>query len=362
MINFQLFDSGALDKAGVCFVFYDRHVDDWYTYQQTAFPTYGFKATFGVGNLSNSLDASEITKLTEMQDDGCEISSHGWTNQGTDNFFSESDVNDYINNFAGNSIDYLTGLGFNSTTYFPTGRMSGLPQEAKDLLRSNYNVQMINFPSGGNIDNLEYMVCFGMRPDETYAYPGIDQRREILDLSLDYMKSLMDYAKLNNTVVYIGGHNITAITTGTWYTLPSDLNELCAYANSINLPFKTFQETAGLFNKPFELRPFFGNIYATTENGTRLKPTDWTNGTSLIIDYDYFHPYQAYGKGGESVSWQWYLSDTGGGDEGTPIVGATSSRYTLSEVGKFIRFQGVITDNQGRQSAVHKTPWREILA
>jgi len=223
-------------QPGIALSFDDTHIDDWYQANEV-FKDYGWRATFYLSRFHRFTE-DEIAKLHRLQEEGHEIAAHGYHHIRGVEYIAENGVEAYLDYEINPMMEIMERNNFFPTTFaYPYGNRNA---ELDSLLLDRYrllrgttsgNPEVENFRGFYNGSNL----VFGR---------GIDSHRD--DYSIEYLISVLEYAKLNNKIVVLFGHKTVAEFTDRNQTEYRTLVALFDYMKENNMRFYTMDELSRL--------------------------------------------------------------------------------------------------------------------
>ena len=214
-------------KAGVILSFDDAYVNEWYEADKVL-KKYQWKATFNVCKI-DSLDASEIKKLLELQKEGHEIAGHGYHHYNAVKFVNKYGIDEYMKQEIDPMITSMKRLSFNVTSFaYPYGMRSDALDKA--LLSKFIIIRGRSF--GGEVPEKQNSYFNNSRI--VFAF-DIDNSH--LHFSIPYLLELLDYAKKHNKILILCGHKPVKDVTLNYQTKIETLEFICKYMKLNDLKF-----------------------------------------------------------------------------------------------------------------------------
>lgn len=225
-------------QPGIALSFDDTYINEWYEANEV-FREYGWKVTFYLSRF-HRFSEEEIAKLHRLEADGHEIAAHGYHHIRGVDFIAENGVEAYLDYEIRPMMSVMEQNNFLPTTFaYPYGnrndQLDTLLLERFQLLRgtTSGNPDVENFRGFYNGSNL----VFGR---------GIDSHRD--DYSIEYLLSLLDYAREKNKIVILFGHKTVAEFTDRNQTEYNTLFALFDYMKDNDMRFYTMEELSRMKN------------------------------------------------------------------------------------------------------------------
>lgn len=220
----------TIPGGGIILSFDDYHITDWFEADKI-FKKYNWKATFSISNF-DSISKPDIEKLKILQSNGHEIAFHGNHHINAVEFISTHTNDEYLENEIIHSMKVMTNHGFLVKTFaYPFGARN---KKTDKILFGNFKIIrgttygkksasiQTNFANGSKL-------VFGLGIDEVY---GND---------INYILSLLDYAKEHNKIAIFYGHHIK--NNASAYSIDINmLEEICRFVTKNNMHFLALQD------------------------------------------------------------------------------------------------------------------------
>ncbi|WP_051360008.1 polysaccharide deacetylase family protein [Adhaeribacter aquaticus] len=226
-----------LPPSGICISFDDRSVDEWFAIKNLL-NEYDAKVSFFITQF-DSLTASEIVKLKQLESDGHEIGSHGALHVVSEFYIKNNTYKDYLENEINPSIRSMKQAGFNIKSFaYPYGAKYWFTDfmllQKFDVLRS---VTSINKEKDLTlIDEIYY----DFNGDRTLSAIGIDTNGKV---TKEMIKNAIKRASDNNQVLMVYGHIPMSSPASNSYELDIDfLKFILVEAKRKGLEFYRFKD------------------------------------------------------------------------------------------------------------------------
>jgi peptidoglycan/xylan/chitin deacetylase (PgdA/CDA1 family) len=223
-------------NAGVVISFDDTSVNEWYQADKML-RKYSWKATFCVSKI-NTLNASEIRELLELQNEGHEISGHSLQHFDAPKFVAKNGIDAYINQEINPMLTLMHFYSFKTTSFaYPFGFRNSAIDAA--LLKK---FKIIRGTTYGAEDPF-FQNCYFNNTKLVFAI-GIDTDHP--NFSKPYLIKLLDYAKRKHKILLLFGHIPVVNVTANYQTKMETLQLICNYVKQHNMTFYTLSELSDL--------------------------------------------------------------------------------------------------------------------
>jgi peptidoglycan/xylan/chitin deacetylase (PgdA/CDA1 family) len=219
-------------NAGVVITFDDTSVNEWFDTDKIL-NKYSWKATFCVSKI-NTLNYSEITKLLKLQQEGHEITGHGFHHFNAPKFVAKNGIDKYINQEINPMLDLMHFYSFKVTSFaYPFGFRNSeidaaLLKKFKIVRGATYGAQEPFFQN-----------CYFNNSKLVFAI-GIDTDHP--NFSIPYLIKLLDYAKRKHKILILFGHIPVQKITANYQTKIKTLELICNYVKQHNMTFYSLSE------------------------------------------------------------------------------------------------------------------------
>jgi peptidoglycan/xylan/chitin deacetylase (PgdA/CDA1 family) len=222
-------------EAGVILTFDDAYVNEWYRANQVL-KKYDWKATFNICRI-DSIGEPQQRMLHQLQNEGHEIAGHGYNHYNAVKFVDQNGMNAYLQQEIDPMMAAMKRRKFNVTTFtYPYGERS----DALDsTLTKRFRIIRGRAFCG---DQPEKEGCYFRGTKFMYAF-DIDKSHK--HFSYHYLLELLDYAKKNNKILVLCGHNVVNNVTGNYQTQLETLEFVCKYMKINNMKFYTLRDMEG---------------------------------------------------------------------------------------------------------------------
>jgi peptidoglycan-N-acetylglucosamine deacetylase len=217
---------------GIIFSFDDVFADEWCD-ADDILGEYNWKATFFIARYGEFTPELK-NKLYTLELKGHEIAGHGFNHTHAPQYTIYQGIDRYIQDEITPMFDSMVEDGYSLKTFaYPYGERT---DELDKKLLEQFNV--VRGTTYGQLPPDKHN-CFYDNNRVVYAL-GIDDSYAHSDI--EYLKSLMLYAKQNNKIVLFYGHETLNTISGNYQTNVNKLKELCRYSNQLGLKFYTVND------------------------------------------------------------------------------------------------------------------------
>jgi peptidoglycan/xylan/chitin deacetylase (PgdA/CDA1 family) len=245
LLNKKKNDKNIIDsrpfRGGVVLTFDDQYVDSWYNINNVL-DRYNWLGTFFV-NRFRSLNDNNIKKLKLLRDYGHEIAGHGFNHVNAVEYVRDYGIDAYLENEIYPMKKVMAEYGFQATSFaYPFGVRNAeldvvLLREFKIIRATTYGTMEVTLQRCFyNNNNL----VWGIGIDNSYG------------LSMEYIKSLLEFAQTEDKIVIFYAHNPVETVTGDYQTEYQRLIEICKYVKENNMKFLRISD---LYEKTIQLSP-----------------------------------------------------------------------------------------------------------
>jgi peptidoglycan/xylan/chitin deacetylase (PgdA/CDA1 family) len=219
-------------KSGVVITFDDAYVDEWFEADQILKP-YHWKATFNVCRI-DSIGEPQQRKLNQLQNEGHEISGHGYHHFNAVKFVAANGIHEYLKQEINPMMVSMKRKGFKVTSFaYPYGERS---QELDSALNKRFKIIRGRAFCG---DQPEKEGCYFHGSKFIYAF-DIDNSH--VHFSYHYLLELLDYAKKNNMILLLCSHKPVKEVTENYQTKLETLEFVCNYVKLNDMKYYTLQD------------------------------------------------------------------------------------------------------------------------
>lgn len=222
--------------GGVILTFDDHNIDEWVK-ADSILHVKKWKATFCISEFP-SLTEKEKSWILHLQQNGNEIACHGTNHERATYYIEQHSVKEYLEREIYPSIVEMERYGLDITSFAYPG---GVRDSHTDSVLLNY----FSLLRGTTFNTLppEQHKCFTSLEDHdslVYAI-GIDSHYK--HMHLDYIKTLLQFAKEKNKIIIFYGHKIS-LKEDEYVTTYSTLNFISDYVNENKMKFYTLRDLA----------------------------------------------------------------------------------------------------------------------
>lgn len=222
-INFQ---------PGVIITFDDAYVNEWFDTDHVL-KKYHWKATFNVCRI-DSIGAPQLEKLHQLENEGHEISGHGYHHYNAVKFVAKNGIQEYLKQEIDPMIKSMKQKGFHVTSFsYPFGERSNTLDKA---LQSRFKIIRGRAFCGNNPKNEG---CYFRGSKYVYAF---DIDNDHVHFSYHYLLELLNYAKKNNKILLLCSHKPVKDVTANYQTKIETLEFVCNYIKLNNMKYYTLND------------------------------------------------------------------------------------------------------------------------
>ncbi|MEL1245794.1 polysaccharide deacetylase family protein [Flavobacterium sp. DGU11] len=219
-------------EPGVVLTFDDDYVDDW-TAVHAILKEYDWRTTFFVTKFAE-LDASEIEQLHALKNYGHEIAAHGLNHIDARNYIAQHGADAYLEHEIYPMVSLMDANGLHTRSFaYPFGSRNpttdGVLFDEFTMLRGTTYGQLP--VASHNCYYTGNRLVYGLGLDNSYAH-----------FSLNYVLSLLEYAKSHNKIVIFYAHRPVNTVNGEYQTEYQTLSAICDYVKTNNMRFYTISE------------------------------------------------------------------------------------------------------------------------
>jgi peptidoglycan/xylan/chitin deacetylase (PgdA/CDA1 family) len=255
------------NNGGIALSFDDNRVVNWYSYRWL-FQQYNAKATFDVNGIEG-YNSTELYDLDMLYQDGHEIASHSMNHADSIVYLQNHTVQQWLNSEIIPAINQLNARGYNVESFaYPDSHSNDTTDAALKLYFRTLRTATWGSPINSTIayynwDNVQTLS--GIEIDESANY------------SINDIKSGMDKANNDGTVLILYGHQIVDNVSGIYQTSSGRLASIMQYANDHNMTYYHMKDLNGGIQITYPVQP----------TSTPLPHTDpLPNMNGLVLWYD----------------------------------------------------------------------------
>jgi peptidoglycan/xylan/chitin deacetylase (PgdA/CDA1 family) len=211
---------------GIVLTFDDTFIDEWYT-ADALMHQHNWKATFFVTNYDTATETQK-QELHQLHNNGHEIGGHGLHHLNALQYVGTYGLESYMNTEIMPMLQLMNQDGYTISSFaYPYGARS---KQLDNELSNHFGILRST-----TYDRVEpkYQSCFYTGNKVIYGL-GIDNN---YGNDINYLKSLMKFAKDHNKIVVFYGHKIVNEVTDKYQTPMSKLHEICSFAVNNGLIF-----------------------------------------------------------------------------------------------------------------------------
>lgn len=320
----------GLSKGGVVLQFYDYYLDSWLS-ADSVLSQYGWKATFFTSGWS-FLTTAQRNKIKQLDTLGHEIASHTYNNTDYQTFIEGGGTpelyvtQEILPDIAAKEVFGITPI----KTFGPVGY--NLPLSTADIIFSSTQIENIPYLVLPIYDNPEHAPYISNRAYKRATGKMVYKEGNLDATTVGYdinnIMALLAWAKDNNEIVFLEGHDIVEAITDSNQTLLSDLVLICDYIKDNNMGFYTPRDCNALITKvEGDKKPYSstiglsGNLAVGQTLSFSTREED-DRGLAILLN-----------------EYQWWRADDNEGTNKVEISGATLTNYILqaADEGKYIR-------------------------
>jgi peptidoglycan/xylan/chitin deacetylase (PgdA/CDA1 family) len=213
-------------KGGIVLTFDDQNIESWYNIHNIL-DEYNWVGTFFVSRFHN-LNDNNIEKLKTLRNYGHEIAGHGFNHANAVEYVQDYGLDDYLENEIYPMKKLMAEYGFQVTSFaYPFGVRN---TELDMALLKEFKI--VRATTYGNVEP-SLQRCFYNNNNLVWAI-GIDNS---YGLSMEYIKSLLEFAQTEDKIVIFYAHNPVEIVNGEYQTEYQRLIEICKYVKENNMKF-----------------------------------------------------------------------------------------------------------------------------
>ena len=217
--------------GGVVFTFDDADVNAWWNLHNIL-KNKNWRATFFVSGY-DKLNSNQIDLLKKLNKYGHEIGGHSINHFNAREYVQGNGISAYLETEILPMINLMEADGFQLTSFaYPYGARTAQIDQALlpyfEILRGTFNaarephLQLCYFN--------ENSFVFGLGIDMNWSW------------DIEYIYSLLDYAKDEDKIVIFYAHNPHKIVTGNYQITFQRMIDLCNYVNQNKIKFYTISE------------------------------------------------------------------------------------------------------------------------
>jgi len=223
-------------QAGIALSFDDLYVDAWYEANQV-FREYDWKATYFISRFDR-LSEEQIDKLHRLKNEGHEIAAHGLHHIRATEYITENGMQAYLDYEINPMLELMHENNLYPTSFaYPYGTRNAATDS---LLIDHFTI--LRGTSSGN-PNLDSLRAFYNGSNVVWGL-GIDSHRA--DYSIDYLISVLGYAKQHNKIVILYGHETVPEYTDRNQTEYKTLFAILDYIQNNDMRFYTMSELSSI--------------------------------------------------------------------------------------------------------------------
>lgn len=229
------------DRSGVVLTFDDRSVNEWYDLHKLIDRQYNWKATFFVSHFP-LLSTDQVRKLRSLQNYGHEIAGHGLNHVDAIAYTQQNGAQNYIENEITPMLKAMRQNGLRVTNFaYPFGSRD----QSTDLLLLKHFRVLRGTAYSDNVADVKNLRCYySFDQNRVVNGLGID---EIYNNPIEYIKSVLQYAKANNKIVVLYAHQpVQSAASGQYQTSYAKIREICKYIKDNRMKFYSMEDLYGL--------------------------------------------------------------------------------------------------------------------
>lgn len=228
-------DPSDQQKSGIVLTFDDYFIDNWLK-ADSIFSKYHWKATFCVSKFPE-LSKKIKKKLLILQNNGNEIAFHGTHHERASFYIQKNTLQNYIDYEITPGLKEMEDYGLDISSFaYPGGVRDGLT----DKILLNY-FSVLRGTTYNALPPSQHNCFINCDKNSNLVFAiGIDSHYE--HFSIEYIESLLDYAKDEDKIIVFYGHSIEDKENKEYVTSYNTLTKICDFAVKNDLKFYTLSD------------------------------------------------------------------------------------------------------------------------